>query len=86
MYCQYKSLLYTAVVGFTYAIYSARILSSGPGCNTTYRPNYYVSNTDSTTSVREYYKGVPIYVEVTRHSYVEEELVQLFRHQMAFSQ
>ena len=52
----------------------------------TYRPNYYVSNADSTTSVHEYYKGVPTYVEVTRHLYVEEELVQLFRHQMVFSQ
>ncbi|PIL25547.1 hypothetical protein GSI_12385 [Ganoderma sinense ZZ0214-1] len=58
----------------------------GLGCNTTYRPNYYVQNADSISSVRHYYEEVPNFLEVTQHSYVEEELVQLFRHQMAFSQ
>ncbi|PIL31096.1 hypothetical protein GSI_05792 [Ganoderma sinense ZZ0214-1] len=50
-----------------------------------YRPNYSVSNADSPSSVREYYPGVPKFLEVTQHSYVEEELIKLFRHQMAFS-
>ena len=56
------------------------------GCNTTYRPNYSVCNADSQSSVREYYTGVPKYLEVTQHSYVDVELINLFRHQMAFSQ
>ena len=57
-----------------------------PGCKTTYRPNYSVVNANSKSSVREYYKGVPKYVEVTQHSYVDTDLIYLFRHQMAFSQ
>ena len=56
------------------------------GCKTTYRPNYYVSNADADGAVRQYYDGVPKYLEVTLHSYVEEKLVRLFRHQMAFAQ
>ena len=59
---------------------------SRPGCNTTYRPNYYVSNAESTSAVRQYYAGVPEYIEVTQHSYVDVELSRLFRHQMAFAQ
>ena len=56
------------------------------GCHTTYRPNYYVSNAESTTAIRQYYQGVPDYIEVTQHSYVDLELTRLFRHQMAFAQ
>ena len=56
------------------------------GCNTTYRPNYSVTNADGESSMREYYQGVPKYLEVTQHSYVDIELINLFRHQMAFSQ
>ena len=48
------------------------------GCLTMYRPNYYVNNADSQDSVRRYYGGVPKFIEVTQHSYVDEDLVRLF--------
>ncbi|PIL28517.1 hypothetical protein GSI_08555 [Ganoderma sinense ZZ0214-1] len=46
------------------------------GCKTTYRPNYYVSHADAPGAVRKYYEGVPKYIEVVQHSYVDEELLR----------
>lgn len=61
-------------------------LSCSKACNTTYRPNYSVTAAQSLTSVRQYHGGMPDYLEVSEHTYVEQELVRLFRAQMAFSQ
>lgn len=55
-------------------------------CSTTYRPNYYVHNADNHAAVRQYASGIPQYLEITQHSYVERDLVEVFRNQMAFTQ
>ncbi|EMD32350.1 hypothetical protein CERSUDRAFT_58618 [Gelatoporia subvermispora B] len=56
------------------------------GCNTTYRPNYHVHRAEQPIASRNYNAAlVPQYLEVTEHTYVERELVVLFRNQMAFS-
>ena len=59
---------------------------SPPGCNTTYRPNYFVQNASGADARRIYYGGVPDYLEVSEHAYVEKDLVMLFRAQMCFAQ
>ncbi|KAH9853344.1 hypothetical protein C2E23DRAFT_728888 [Lenzites betulinus] len=54
-------------------------------CKTTYRPNYRVTDAHTPESMRCYYGGIPEYLEVSEHGYVELKLVSLFRSQMAFS-
>ena len=56
------------------------------GCHTTYRPNYIIQHAQSPDSKRLYYSGVPELLEVAEHTYIEKELVALFRAQMAFAQ
>lgn len=66
---------------------SSRILLIvSTGCKTTYRPNYYITNASNDESERVYSLEVPQYLEITQHSYIERELVAVFRHQMAFTQ
>ncbi|KAI0740570.1 hypothetical protein C8Q76DRAFT_608605 [Earliella scabrosa] len=55
------------------------------GCKTTYRANYSVTNAESPASRRIYNSGIPDVLEVSEHTYVEKELVQMFRMQMAFA-
>ncbi|RDX54688.1 hypothetical protein OH76DRAFT_1340898, partial [Lentinus brumalis] len=54
-------------------------------CKTTYRPDYLVRNASSPDSVREYYPGVPEYIEASEYSFVDAKLISLFRNQMAVS-
>ncbi|KAI0694818.1 hypothetical protein C8Q76DRAFT_634236 [Earliella scabrosa] len=58
----------------------------GPGCKTTYRPNYSVTHAERPDATREYLPGVPEHLEATEHAYVDKELVNMFRMQMAFAQ
>ncbi|RDX42272.1 hypothetical protein OH76DRAFT_1363125 [Lentinus brumalis] len=55
------------------------------GCHTTYRPNYSVCNAQQEDAERRYYEGIPDVLEISEHSYVERELVGLFRAQMCFA-
>ena len=41
-----------------------------PVCHTTYRPNYFVYDASKPDAVRQYYGGVPRFIEVNEHSYV----------------
>ncbi|RPD52418.1 hypothetical protein L226DRAFT_468036 [Lentinus tigrinus ALCF2SS1-7] len=54
-------------------------------CHTTYRPNYIVRNASSPDATRVYYQGIPDALEVSEHTYIERDLVVLFRAQMAFA-
>ena len=55
-------------------------------CYTRYQPNYYVTNACNPDAVRQYYGGIPEYIEVGEFHYVEPPLVENFRRQMAISQ
>lgn len=56
------------------------------GCKTTYRPNYHVQNAGAADAKRQYPLELPSYMECAEHCYVERDLVEVFRAQMAFSQ
>ncbi|RPD59431.1 hypothetical protein L227DRAFT_503555, partial [Lentinus tigrinus ALCF2SS1-6] len=54
-------------------------------CHTTYRPNYIVRHASSPDAKREYYVGIPEALEVAQHTYIDKDLLILFRAQMAFA-
>lgn len=56
------------------------------GCNTTYRPNYYVQQASLPGAVRHYYGGIPAAIEVAEHAYIDRDLMKLIRAQMTFAQ
>ena len=62
------------------------ISPSSAGCHTTYRPNYHVRDAGKADAHRVYALGLPDYIEVSEHTYVETALVNLFRAQMCFAQ
>lgn len=55
-------------------------------CKTRYYSNYSVTAAGEPNAVRKYYNGVPDYIEVTDHYFVERELCTWFGCQFAFPQ
>lgn len=54
-------------------------------CNTSYLPNYYISKhylvdglTESPSSLRQYYPGVPLEIEARTHAYLDAPLLEFF--------
>lgn len=56
------------------------------GCTTTYHLNNRVTRSSHPDSRREYYGGVPEYIQAAKHIVFERDLCSLFEVQMAFSQ
>lgn len=56
------------------------------GCLTRYHPNYYVHHPSGSNPKRKYYHGIPEYIQVKTHSFVERALCTFFEIEMAISQ